>query len=101
MDGEKVDCYVGPHLSSKRVFVIDQVDADTKEPDEHKIMIGFPNRALALATYYRAFSDHRGPQRIGHVAEMSIDDFKHWLEHGDTSAPIAEAEHDAPKAAAG
>ena len=101
MDGEKVDCYVGPHLSSKRVFVIDQVDADTKEPDEHKVMIGFPNRALALATYYRAFSDHRGPQRIGHVAEMSIDDFKHWLEHGDTSAPIAEAEHDAPKAAAG
>lgn len=89
MDGEHVDTYIGPNPDSHRVFVIDQVDADTKRPDEHKVMLGFPNRSIALANYRKAFSDGRGGDRIGAVTEMGIDELKNWLKDGDTDRPMA------------
>src|SRR6185436_11965461 len=83
-DGDHVDCYIGRHPMSSRVFVIDQVDADSGEHDEHKCMLGYTSREQALAAYRRAFSDGRGDDRIGSVEEMDIDEFKKWLhENGD------------------
>lgn len=75
-DGEHVDTYVGNHPMSPRVFVINQVDADTKKFDESKVMLGYASKAQAMRDYERAFSDHRGIDRIGSVVEMSIDTFK-------------------------
>lgn len=78
-DGDHVDCYIGRHPLSSRVFVVDQVDADSKEHDEHKIMLGYTSEEQALSAYRRAFSDGRGDDRIGSVKEMDISAFKRWL----------------------
>jgi len=90
-DGDHVDVYVGPHLKSPHVFIIDQHDLKSASWDEHKVFIGFGNKAHALAAYHRAFSDGRGRDRIGHVEHMSIDGFKGWLRDGDTTRAIRRA----------
>lgn len=83
-DGDHVDCYIGRHPMSSRVFVVDQVEADSGEHDEHKCMLGYNSREQALSAYRRAFSDGRGDDRIGSVEEMDIDEFKEWLhKNGD------------------
>lgn len=91
-DGDQVDCYIGPHIKSNRVYIVDQKDADAGHFDEHKCMLGFASKKQAEATYKRGFSDGRGQERIGRVSEMSIDQFKSWLSSGDTTAPIKRAD---------
>lgn len=76
IDGDHVDVYIGDAPASQRVWVIDQLDADTKKYDEPKAMLSFPNKHVALATYRRAFSD--GKDRVGHVTELSIPEFMVW-----------------------
>lgn len=86
---EGLDVFVGPERDSKEVFVIDQVDPSTGDFDEHKCMLAYPSRVLALRDYQRAFSDGSGAARIGGVKHMSMDQFKDWLENGDCTKPVA------------
>lgn len=88
-DGDHVDVYIGPHTHSKHVFVINQVDADTKKFDEHKCCFGMRNLEHALKTYESGFSDGRGLERIGSIVPTTISKFKHWLKHGDTRKPFS------------
>lgn len=78
-DGDHVDCYIGRHPLSSRVFVVDQVDADSGEHDEFKCMLGYTSKDQALSAYRRAFSDGRAGERLGSVREMDIAQFKRWL----------------------
>lgn len=87
-DGDHVDVYLGPHLKSPHVFVIDQHHLDGKGWDEHKSFIGFGSKAQATDAYHRAFSDGKGKDRIGHVESMTIDEFKDWLKNADTTQPV-------------
>lgn len=87
-DGQHVDCYIGPHLKSPHVFVIDQHELGSKRWDEHKAFIGFGSKTQAKEAYHRAFSDGRGKDRIGHIETMTVDEFKDWLKDGNTTAPI-------------
>lgn len=86
-DGDHVDCYLGPHLDSDRVFVINQLNADTGAFDEHKCMLGFRSADEAKFTYRRGFSGGKGDQRLGSMKEMSIDQFKAWLKDGSQKKP--------------
>ncbi|MBP9804998.1 MAG: hypothetical protein KBE22_08860 [Candidatus Accumulibacter sp.] len=90
-DGDHVDVYVGPHLKSPKVFVIDQHELGSKLWDEHKVLIGFGSKQQALAAYIKAFSDGKGRDRIGHIETMTIDGFKRWLRDGETTKPIKRA----------
>lgn len=90
-DGDHVDIYLGPHDDSDVVWIIDQVDADSGDFDEHKVMAGFRNRAHAVDTYHRGFSDGRGPDRVGAMTPMSVERFKTWVFDGDTKVPVARA----------
>lgn len=85
---DHIDVYIGPHHKSPHVFVIDQVDADDGKYDEHKVMLGFGSKKQAETTYCAGFSDGKGKCRIGHIAEMSMDEFKDWLKSEDTTEPI-------------
>lgn len=87
-DGDHIDVYIGPHHKSPHVFVVDQIDADDGEFDEHKVLLGFGSKKQANNVYCKAFSDGKGKCRIGHVAEMTIDQFKDWLKSEDTTEPI-------------
>lgn len=89
-DGDHVDVFVGPHLASPHVFVIDQHHLHVDKPfDEHKVFIGFGSERQACHAYAAAFSDGKGRRRIGHVAHLSVDQFKDWLQRGNTLHPIA------------
>lgn len=87
-DGDHVDVLIGPHRSSDKVFVIDQIDPDTGKYDEAKCCLCFGSERQALATYKRGFSDGRGKDRIGKVTSMTIAQFKDWLQHGDQTKPF-------------
>jgi hypothetical protein len=88
-DGDHVDVYLGPHLKSPNVFVINQHHLTSGKPfDEHKCFIGFGSKTQAREAYHRAFSDGRGKDRIGHIETMKVDEFKDWLREGDTTAPV-------------
>lgn len=84
-DGDHVDVYVGPHLKSPKVFVVDQVDAENDDFDEHKVMLGFASYPQARNTYVRGFSDGKGEKRIGAMTEMTVDQFRRWLKDGNTA----------------
>lgn len=89
-DGDHVDVFLGPHVKSPRVFVIDQNDADTGEFDEHKAFIGFGSKAQVINTYRKAFSDGRADDRMGNIHEMPVPEFKEWLKD-DTTKPLKRA----------
>lgn len=87
-DGDHVDVFLGPHLRSTKVFVINQVDATTKEFDEHKCFIGFRNLNHVIDTYQKAFSDGNGLNRIGSIVPTTIEYFKEWLKSPSTKKPF-------------
>ena len=93
-DLDHIDVYIGPHTKSPRVYVIDQMEAKTKAFDEHKCMLGFGTERQAINTYCRAFSDGKGKDRIGKVTGMTMDQFRDWLENGNTKKPF---QHVAPR----
>lgn len=86
-DGDQVDCYFGPDPESERVWVLDQIDAETGRFDEHKCFVFFDSWAEAQTMYVAAFSDGRGHERMGHVSSMSFDEFRAWLAEGPRREP--------------
>jgi len=85
-DKDWLDVFIGPNPESDKVFVIDQVDPATGNFDEHKILMGFPTEKQArvgyLANYERAWKG------LGEITELTTDEFKKWIEEGDTTKPI-------------
>ena len=89
-DGDQVDVYVGPDPDSDAVFIVDQVDADSQEFDEHKVMLGYGSEEEATADYDAAFNDGRGPERRGAISPVTMEEFREWLARGDTKNPVGE-----------
>lgn len=87
-DGEHVDAYMGPDPKSDKVFVFDQIDPRNNQFDEHKVVLGALSRSDATSLYDRGFSDHSGPKRRGAVTEMTVAQFKRWLERGNTKSAV-------------
>ena len=88
-DGDHIDVFLGPHIKSTKVFVINQIDSDTKVWDEHKVFIGFRDLKHVVETYQKAFSDQKALDRIGSIVPTDIKQFKHWLDNADTTKPFA------------
>lgn len=78
-DGDEVDCFVGPNMRAKDVFVITQND-DQGEFDEYKCMLGFEDETAAIQGYKDSYTE--GWDGFGACQRMSIDDFKNWLDAG-------------------
>jgi uncharacterized protein len=76
---EQMDAFVGDDLTAPKLWIIEQVHPDTKVFDEHKLMIGFPDRETAKDVYTRAFSDGRGRDRIGRTIELPATRLAEWL----------------------
>lgn len=84
-DGEHIDVFIGPHPESELVFVIDQLTNGGKF-DESKVMLGFTNQEAAVQTY---LANYPPEWNIGPVTALTIDQFKNWIENGDTTKRIA------------
>lgn len=88
-DGQNVDVFVGPHVESDKVFVVDQLKGGKSDGgfDEHKVMLGFADQAEAVAAYRE---NYEPGWRVGPVTEMSAGEFKGWLKDGDTGKAVAD-----------
>jgi hypothetical protein len=89
-DGMKTDAFVGPHRDSKRVFVVNQQHPHTGKFNEHKVLLGYKDRAHALRDYAHSFSDGLGHKRIHSVVEMGTHELKDWLKKPHTE-PLKKA----------
>lgn len=86
-DGEEVDVFLGNNADSENVFVIDQIEPSTGEFDEHKVMLGFNTEAEAEFAYKSNYDpEWKG---LAGITEMSITDFKSWLESGNTKTALS------------
>lgn len=90
VDGDDLDCYVGDSNDAANVYVVDQLNVDTGEFDEHKIMIAFGDLQSARETYLNGFSDDLAHHRLGAITPLSITDFKNWLADGQADRPLAK-----------
>lgn len=89
-DGEPLDVYVVERPDPDApVFVVDQVDPRSRRLDEHKAIVGVTSEDEAAGVYDAHFSDGSGPERRRAITEMSMDEFKQWLKHGDTTRAAA------------
>ncbi|HHY0551928.1 TPA: hypothetical protein ACVU5P_004247 [Vibrio parahaemolyticus] len=86
-DGDPVDVFLGPEAhDADVVYIVDQVDPETKEFDEHKVMIGFPSLKEAKRAYLSNYD--RGWKGLKHIHAIPMDDFKEWLKNGNTKVPF-------------
>lgn len=90
-DGEHVDCYIGPHHVSKRIFVVNQIEPGAKRLDEHKVIFGARTLGEAKAIYDEGFSDGSGSKRRWSVKEMTPEALKDWLKKGSRWKPLVAA----------
>jgi GNAT superfamily N-acetyltransferase len=91
-DGMALDCYVGSALESDRVFVVDQLRAETGEFDEHKLFIGFSDDAPAIKDLFVSLM---GQERFGGIRETvpaKVWDLHEDSEHFDQAQPQVDAE---------
>jgi len=76
VDGDHVDCYLGPNKDSRKVYVIHQKNPDTGEYDEDKVMLGF-NSAKEAKEAFLAHYDK--PGFYGGMDSFDIEEFKKLL----------------------
>lgn len=85
-DGDNLDVFIGDNPAAESVFVIDQVNAEGRF-DEHKVMMGFDSQEQAQQGYLANYED--GWQGLGAITEMPAEQFRAWVEEGDTTQPLA------------
>lgn len=86
-DGDHVDVFIGEKPESDKVFIVDQINQENGSFDEHKVMLGFTNQIQALNAYR---SNYSKGWKAGKVRQLTMDEFKQWLEHGDTTKPVQD-----------
>lgn len=90
-DKDHVDVMITPGTPtdySGDVFIVDQVDPVTRKFDESKVILGADNKADAARKYMANYSP--GWKGFGGIKQMSMDDFKTWLDSGKTTKPATD-----------
>jgi hypothetical protein len=89
VDGDHIDVFLSDNPETGNVYVVDQVNPETGEFDEHKVMYGFNSAEEAREAYLSNYSE--GWQGLGNITEVSKDEFKKWINssHRKTK-PFAE-----------
>jgi hypothetical protein len=70
VDGDHVDCFLGPDKDSDRVFIVHQVKPGTDTYDEDKVLLGFRSARGAKAAYLANYDRN---DMFGSMSEISID----------------------------
>jgi len=89
-DGDPIDVFFGRNPKSKKAFVVNQVNPNTGEFDEHKVMRAFDSKEEAETAYLSNYED--GWQGLGNIVEASVEEVRKWAESGDTSKPFTLGE---------
>jgi hypothetical protein len=81
-DKDHLDVFLGKDINAKNVYIVNQQDPETKAFDEHKIILLMPNKRKAIKAYKSNYADDAS-KRIDSVTEMTIEEFKKWIENGN------------------
>lgn len=93
VDGDHIDMFINDAADldsfDGNVYVVDQVNPETGEFDEHKVMYGYPSEEAATEAYLANYSkDWKG---LGNVTSVSKATFDKWLESSDRKTkPFAD-----------
>ena len=93
VDGDHIDMFINDAADldtfDGNVYVVDQVNPETGEFDEHKVMYGYPSEEAATGAYLANYSkDWKG---LGKVTSVPKSTFDKWLESSDRKTkPFAE-----------
>lgn len=79
-DGDHVDVFIGPNPKSEIIFIINQIDPNTKDFDEHKVMLGFSSEDEAKTAYLKNYE--KNWKGLGSIISLTLDQFREWLEKG-------------------
>jgi len=90
---EQLDAFIGEDHASETAFVVDQLNQETGEFDEHKVMLGYPNQFAAIRAYKRNFP--KG-WKTGKVTAMPMAEFKQWIKTGDMTRPLQKIARPSP-----
>lgn len=81
LDGDHLDCFVGPDPLAETAWVVNQrrktPSGDFQGLDEQKVMLGFGSAQEAAAAYLAHYDD---PQFLGSLEELSVADLKTQLQ---------------------
>ena len=85
VDGDHIDMFINDAADldtfDGNVYVVDQVNPETGEFDEHKVMYGYPSEEAATEAYLANYSkDWKG---LGKVTAVPKATFDKWLESSD------------------
>lgn len=93
VDGDHIDMFINDAADldsfDGNVYVVDQVNPETGEFDEHKVMYGYPSEEAATEAYLANYSkDWKG---LGKVTAVPKATFNKWLESSDRKTkPFAD-----------
>lgn len=90
-DGDPVDVFIRPGTPpdwSGPVFVMNQRKPGNGHFDEHKALIGWNTAVEAKRAYDQNYQ--RGWSGADSLVQFTLDDFKDWLENGDTTLRVGE-----------
>lgn len=86
-DKDHIDVFIGPWPDCEFVLIINQVHQKSGRFDEHKVMLGFQNTDKAKEAY---LSNYESGWKVGSVQALTMEQFKLWLEKGDTEKRVEE-----------
>lgn len=93
VDGDHIDMFINDAADldtfDGNVYVVDQVNPETGEFDEHKVMYGYPSEEAATEAYLANYS--KGWKGLGKVTAVPKATFDKWLEASDRKTkPFAD-----------
>lgn len=93
VDGDHIDMFINDAADLDTfdgdVYVVDQVNPETGEFDEHKVMYGYPSEEAAIEAYLANYS--KGWKGLGKVTSVPKATFDKWLESSDRKTkPFAD-----------
>lgn len=93
VDGDHIDMFINDAADldsfDGNVYVVDQVNPETGEFDEHKVMYGYPSEEVATEAYLANYS--KGWKGLGKVTAVPKATFDKWLESSDRKTkPFAD-----------
>lgn len=93
VDGDHIDMFINDaadlDIFDGNVYVVDQVNPETGEFDEHKVMYGYPSEEAATEAYLANYS--KGWKGLGKVTGVPKATFDKWLESSDRKTkPFAD-----------
>lgn len=93
VDGDHIDMFINDAADldtfDGNVYVVDQVNPETGEFDEHKVMYGYTSEEAATEAYLANYS--KGWKGLGKVTSVPKATFDKWLESSDRKTkPFAE-----------